>query len=239
MRTRRARLLILLAISIQALQAQEIQPYSHRNALSVFTEYSNNSSHIILGVSQDRRLVALGLTYSRRLLHTRYADWHYDLELRPLTFIQEPTATATISTFGTTYSGPVQNACTSATVQVPANPTFGFPGFTYTQTCGTRWTYAGGLSPIGQRVNLAPRHRLQPFLVSNGGFLVSTRDLPSNNSSRFNFTFEFGGGLQLFGDRRHSWAAEYRLRHLSNDYIGNNNPGIDSQILKLTYAFGR
>jgi hypothetical protein len=238
MRTRRAPLLILLAIGAKTLQAQDLQTYSRRHTLSLFTEYSNNSSHILLGVSQDRRLTALGLTYSRRLLHTRYADWYYDLELRPFTYIEDPTSQININTLGTIQDGPIQRACTSVTYQVPADPAFGFPGYTYTRTCGTRWTYAGGLSPVGQRINLAPHHRLQPFLVCNGGFLVSTRDLPSNDSSRFNFTFEFGGGLQIFRDHRHSWAAEYRLHHLSNDYTGNNNPGIDSQILKLTYSFG-
>src|SRR6266481_5073854 len=79
MRTRRALLLILLAIGTKTLQAQDPPTYSRRHSLSLFAEYSNNSGHIILGVSQDRRLTALGLTYSRRLLHTRYADWHYDL----------------------------------------------------------------------------------------------------------------------------------------------------------------
>jgi Lipid A 3-O-deacylase (PagL) len=232
-------LIILLAIGTETLQGEDLPAYSRRHTLSLFAEYSNNSSHIILGVSRDRRLAALGLTYSRRLLHTHYADWHYDLELRPLAFIEDPTSEINITTLGTVQNGPILRACTSGTYQVPADPVFGFPGYTYTRNCGTRWTYAGGLSPLGQRINLTPRHRLQPFLVCNGGFLVSTRDLPSNNSSRFNFTFEFGGGLQLFSDHRHSWAAEYRLHHLSNDYTGNNNPGIDSQVLKLTYAFGR
>jgi len=239
MRTRSARLLILLTLATTALHAQDLQPYSRRNTFSIFTEYSNTSSHILLGISQNRRLTALGLTYSRRLLHTRYADWNYNLELRPLNFIQEPTVAFRDSAGSVIAPNPIQRTCTSGTFKIPGNPGSGFPGYTYTQTCGTRWTYAGGLSPLGQRINIAPRHRLQPFVVSNAGFLAATRDIPVNNSSRFNFTFEFGAGLELFHDHRHSWSAEYRIHHISNAYTGTNNPGIDNQILKLTYSFGR
>jgi hypothetical protein len=105
--------------------------------------------------------------------------------------------------------------------------------------CGSRWAYAGGLSPLGQKVNFAPHHRIQPFIATNAGFLVSPRDIPANDSSRFNFTFEFGGGMGLYRNHRHSVAIEYRIHHLSNAYIGDNNPGVDSGIFKLTYSSSR
>lgn len=44
--------------------------------------------------------------------------------------------------------------------------------------------------------------------------------------------------MELYRDRRHSVALEYRIHHLSNAYIGNSNPGIDSGIFKLTYSLG-
>ncbi|WP_213804557.1 acyloxyacyl hydrolase [Granulicella sp. dw_53] len=83
------------------------------------------------------------------------------------------------------------------------------------------------------------RHRFQPFFIANGGFLASPRDLPVNNSSRFNFTFEFGGGLEPFRDHRHAWSIDYRIHHLSNAYLGRTNPGINSQLITLTHSFGR
>jgi Lipid A 3-O-deacylase (PagL). len=223
------------------LHSQESTGYSLRQSFSIFGEYSNDSSHIILGVTQNRRLAALGFTYSRRLFHTRYVDWNYAPELLPLVFIQDPIATITFSGNSITTSGEiaVPTTCKPATFIVPPDPASGFSDYTITQTCGTRWTYAGGLSPLGQRLNIATRHRLQPFLLGNAGFLLSTRDIPVDNSSRFNFTFEFGGGVEFFRDRHHSWAIEYRLHHLSNDYTGVTNPGIDNQIVKVTYSIGR
>ncbi len=185
--------------------------------------------------------MALGLTFSQRLLHTRYADWTYAPEVRPFTLIQEPVLTQTIlsTSSGFSQSLPTDRACKAGVYVVPTDPNTGSPGYTYSQTCSTRWTYAGGISPLGQRINFAPRSRIQPFVVGNAGFLVSPRDVPVNNSSRFNFTFEFGGGFEFFRDHHHSWSAEYRLHHLSNDYTGYYNPGIDSQIIKLTCSLSR
>lgn len=241
--------LFLLLFLVLPATAQDSTFYSRLNTYSVFTEYSNTSSHIILGVAQNRRLIAPGIAYSRRLLHTRYADWNYAIEVRPLTFIQQPyldsTYTAIPPATGTIYpaqSGPVARNCNSGSslslpISVSGFPTI--PGYIYTYTCSRPWTYAGGVSPLGQRISIAPRNRLQLFLVGNAGFLAATQDIPSNDSRRFNFTFEFGAGLEFFQNHSRSWSAEYRIHHLSNAYTARNNPGIDNQILKLTYSFGR
>jgi hypothetical protein len=236
------RLFASLALALAAnLASAQDSSYSYRHAYSAFAEYSNTSSHIILGVSRNRRLVSLGLAYSLRLLHSRYADWYYNPELHPFTLIQDPVVTQTILSTNSEYSytAPIDSKCIPGVFMIPSDPAYGVPGLTYTRSCSTRWTYAAGLSPLGQRVNFAPRRRLQPFVVGNAGFLVTPRDVPVNNSSRFNFTFEFGAGLQLFRNNHHSWSAEYRIQHISNAYIGNNNPGIDSQVVKVTYTLAR
>jgi len=174
-------------------------------------------------------------------MHSRYLNWYYMPEVLPLVMIQDPLATQTINSSGSMFSQtePTAMVCKPTVENVPPNPAIGFPGYIFTRTCATRWSYAGGVSPLGQRVNLMPRSRVQTFVVGNAGFLVSTHDIPVNDSSRFNFTFEFGGGLEFFRDHHHSWTAEYRIHHTSNAYIGNNNPGIDSQLIKLTYTIGR
>ncbi|WP_035348966.1 acyloxyacyl hydrolase [Edaphobacter aggregans] len=233
--------LFLLGISAELSHAQESHPYSFRQSFSAFSEYSNTSSHIFLGVAQNRRLVALGMTYSRRLLHSRYADWNYAPELLPLVFIQDPVDNYTIvsSSSTGTFSAPTAAACRPSRIVFPSDPANHFSGVVIDRTCGARWTYAGGLSPLGQRINLAPRHRLQPFVAFNAGFLVSPGDVPVNDSSRFNFTFEFGAGIELFHDRHHSWSAEYKLHHLSNAWTGKQNPGVDNQVIRLSYTLGR
>jgi hypothetical protein len=217
-------------------RAQDVANYSQRERVTVGVEYSNTSSHILLGTAQNRRIAGLDIGISRRLVRSRYVDWSYDVLLRPVVFVQDPVSTVMITGIGASQPGsivsePVQRACVSGSGQ-------GL-GYSFTQTCGTRWTYAGGFSPLGQRFNFAPRHRLQPLLAGNGGLLIATRNIPASNAARRNFTFEFGAGLEYFTDARHSLTVDYRIQHLSNGYTGETNPGIDSQIVRVAYSFGR
>lgn len=239
LRYRLAALLVFLCAS--SCVAQNVPPYSPRQSFSAFAEYSNTSSRIILGASQNRRFAALGFGYSLRLLHTRHFEWRYAPEVIPLAFIQDPIAEDTFgfSDFGTFHqSAPTVSPCRPRSFAFP-DPSDGPPEFTFNRTCDTRWTYVGGLSPLGQRISFRPQKRIQPFVIGNAGFLVAPHDVPVNDSSRFNFTFEFGGGVEFFRDRRHSWSIDYRIHHLSNDYTGTNNPGVDNQIYRISYALGR
>jgi len=224
-------------------QSEPGRSYSRLNTFSVFTEYSNDSSHIVLGTADNRKLVALGVSYSRRILTSKFVEWQYGVEIRPLVLLRQPNVWSTVViTFKNgnppltgVFSQPALRSCTSQTSQLSGG------SFTITSTyiCGYRWAYAGGLSPLGQKVNFAPHHRVQPFIAENAGFLVSPNDVPIDKSSRFNFAFEVGAGLELYRERGRSVAIEYCIHHLSNDYIGRYNPGVDSGVIKLTYSFSR
>ena len=226
-------------------QPEPGRSYGRLNRFSVFTEYSNDSSHIILGATRGSKLAALGVSYSRRILTGKFAEWEYGLEIRPLLLLGETTRRIVITTSGggtppvTIDSGELLTVrgCSPFTLHFGSGQ--GGATQTWVQSCGKRWTYAGGLSPLGQKVNFAPHHRIQPFVAGNAGFLVSPHDIPANKTSSFNFAFEFGAGLELYRARGRSFAVEYCVHHLSNDYIGANNPGIDSGVFKLIYSFGR
>jgi hypothetical protein len=227
--------------------------YGRKNTFSVFTDYSNDSSHIFLGQEENRKIAALGVGYSRRLAHKRLFDFTYEAEIRPLTFVRDPFVTGTTSVvvqnfpIGVTgspitgsFSGPTKANCASGTSVFNGITE---DGILYTETttqqCSERWTYAGGMSPLGLRFGFAKRRRVQPYVVANGGFLVAPHDIPVNDSARFNFTFEGGAGIEVFRDRRHSFAIDYRVRHMSNGYRGFYNPGVDSGVFRVSYRFGR
>ncbi|HEY5330303.1 MAG TPA: acyloxyacyl hydrolase [Acidobacteriaceae bacterium] len=238
-------------------RAQGVKPdteYGERNTFSVFADYSNDSSHMIIGQEENRKIGAIGIGYSLRLAHKRYFDFSYEPELRPFTVLRDPvvSGTSTVEVQGSPtvivglpasgpFSGPTLNDdCVSGTSTfqgITAN------GVIYTQTvmqqCGTRWSYLGGISPLGLRFGFAKRQRVQPFLVANGGFLAAAHDEPVNRSARFNFTFEVGGGVEFFRDHRHSFALDFRMRHMSNGYRGFYNPGIDNGVFRASYRFGR
>ena len=190
-------------------------------------------------------LTGLDLTYSRRLRHLRYLDWIYDAEFRHVSFLQDPVSTTTeIVQFAGKPPLDHSHCKADRSESLPFSAVLPIPGGTSsssttmeTLTCGTRWTYAGGLSPLGQRVNFLPLRQLQPYLLGNAGFLASPRDIPSYNSSKFNFTFAFGGGFQFFPTGCHAWALDYQVHHLSNRALGNSNPGVDNQLVRLSYTF--
>ena len=216
--------------------------WTHKYDLGVFGEYSPTSSHIVLGVSRKRKLVGAGGSLAWRLINRHSFEFAYLAEVRPLVMESDPTivsiSNAQLGTF--TYAQPVA-------VVNPINPI----SYTVAQANGTtqeypwiakysqRWTYTGGVSPIGIKLNGFTHRRLQPEFIGNAGFLVAPRDIPVANSFSFNFTFEFGAGLQWYRSPSQSIQAEVRYHHFSNDNIGTANPGVDSVLWKVTYIFGR
>ncbi|WP_162538158.1 acyloxyacyl hydrolase [Granulicella sp. WH15] len=226
------------------LLAQVPIQYSRLNSFSLFSEYSHTSSHIEWGVSRKRQFVNTGVEYARRFNAPHWFNWtphasvFYEMGVLPAAFLQDQVATDVIlnTNVVNATTSPIYNICVPGVFTVPQP---GNQGYTFSRSCGTRWTYMGGASPAGFRVNFAPKKKVQPLIDSHLGFLVSNRDIPVNNSSSFNFTFEFGAGVELFENHNRSLAIEYRLHHLSNAYLGYDNPGVDSQALAVTFRFGR
>ncbi len=103
------------------------------------------------------------------------------------------------------------------------------------------------MSPLGAKLNLLPGRRLQPVFTLLGGSMFSTRPIPISQAGSFNFTLEVGAGIELFHSAidapsrfgQRSLRVEYRYHHLSNGFTAQENPGIDSGLLQVTYAFGR
>ncbi len=89
-------------------------------------------------------------------------------------------------------------------------------------------TYAGGATPLGLQVNFRNGHRVQPFFDSHGGMLYFTRQEPVPGSSQFNFTFNFGAGVQVFTGKRSSLLLGFKYHHISNANTATQNPGVDN-----------
>jgi hypothetical protein len=264
---RRIGLLLLPAafVSGNVLNAQSHSdgaPFNRRNNFGVFGEYSNDSSHMLLGAAEQRKLLNFGFSYSRRLVAGRFVDFQYLVELRPVILESDPVThystkeTVTLQgqppeTFRTQGNYATIQACQPSTLTITRpieGPDPGTDVFTATYTCGARkWTFGQGMSPVGIKLNFLPRHRLQPVFTGLGGYMFSTEPIPVSDAGSFNFTFEFGAGLEFYRSRRsstslfgnRSWRAEYRYHHISNHDTATENPGIDSGTLQVTYAFGR
>lgn len=240
-------LLAFTAIGSTAVaQTDAAAPYARNNSFGVLVAYSNDSSHILLGDAERRKLVNIGVSYSRRLLLTRFGAWTYDGELLPVAlegdpmgaFINQQTSPQT-----NTYNGPLGYPLDNCT---PSSQSYSFTyeGTTYagTQTdfCkGRQWNIGEAMSPAGLQWNFLPTHKIQPLIEAHGGYMYSTRPIPVEGAGSFNFTFDFGGGIEYFQSHSRSIRIEYRYHHISNHDTARANPGIDNGLLQLSYVFGR
>jgi opacity protein-like surface antigen len=238
---------LLVLASVADAQIGEANGFGRKNTYSAFLEYSNDSSHIILGGSPGRKFSGLGIQYERRLLANRAFVWRYAVEFRPLVLESDPTATLTVSIIAPPPAITVIEPTAAALQCVAGQRTFSgtdpFTGIHYSETiltsCGRRWTYAQGLSPAGTRINLRPHRRLQPTASFLAGYLLSAKKIPLDSAGSFNFTFEFGAGLEYYQSQSRSIRFEYQIQHFSNAYTAETNPGVDNGLFKLTYSFGR
>ena len=215
-------------------------PFTRLNTWSAFGQYSPDSSHIILGFAEKRRLVTLGGEYSRRISLRKWEALYYVAQVRPMVLESDPLMVGirslTTGQIVEHFKDPVRVVAIDHSLfpQEVGNHTVFF-----SRVYGKEWTYSAGLTPLGLKLNLAPHHRLQPVAMMAAGFLASARDVPVDNSSRFNFNFDFGLGVEWFYKPKRSLRFDYRIHHISNARIGATNPGIDSGLMQITYSFGK
>ena len=89
--------------------------------------------------------------------------------------------------------------------------------------------YGAGSSPIGLQANFGPK-RIQPLVNGSLGFLYFTSQVPVLKSSQFNYTITIGFGTQIFWRPGRSLTVGWKYHHLSNNYRGQLNPGMDSGV---------
>jgi opacity protein-like surface antigen len=233
-------------LAVPAQHKPESGYYSRVNSFGVFTAYSNDSSHILLGDAEQRRLLGFGVSYSRRLMLNHVVAWQYDGELLPVALESDPlTRTVVQQTEPTketlTFYGGAVVSCSSTTWSYNYTTT---KGVTYsgaaTESCFRRqWTVGQAMSPAGMQWNFRPSHKVQPIITGHGGYMYSSQPVPVLFAGSFNFTFDVGAGLEIFRRKSKSIRAEYRYHHISNAETAGSNPGTDNGLFQVAYVFGR
>ena len=245
-----AAMVCLLMSGVCVAQNVEGGTYSRKNGWTVFTEYSNTSSHILMGASRQRELVTLGGAYTRRVVRFWGSQLNYQAEVRPVTFESDPveiTSTTYSAESGTTpvsltlvnseaTVGVCQPGSGTSTISPPGLPV---ETVTYRIVCGRQWTFAQTFSPLGFKYSLLTRRRVQPFAIGTLGYMYSSRPIPVAEAEAFNFAFDFGAGVEIYRPNRRSISLECRFHHFSNRDTAEENPGVDNLVYKLSYSFGR
>ena len=236
-----AALLVLLS-SARAQTAAHRTEFTHRYSLGFFAEDMPNNSHILVGIVRRRQMIGGGAALTFRLLDRHGVEWDYLAEIRPLLVVGDPTVVSFDSNqYGHVLYSPPLPVVDPGNLADPYNVgvyPYALNGYIDAKL-SRQWTYTGGASPFGFQFNGLKHRRLQPEAMVNAGFLVSTREIPIQQSSYFNFVFQFGGGIEWYRTTRQSILLEYRIQHFSNGDLGTFNPGADGGLWKLTYRFGR
>src|SRR5271156_4901989 len=107
---RKAGLCLLVALTTCSVtRAQDTAAYSNRKVFSGFVEYSNDSSHMLLGYADGRKITALGASFERRSFLKYNVTGSWLAEVRPYMSVTDPTMTGFLLKFPEqpTYSGMV------------------------------------------------------------------------------------------------------------------------------------
>jgi hypothetical protein len=111
------------------------------------------------------------------------------------------------------------------------------PGPTTLPVAVRETRYAFGVTPLGLQANLRPTKKYQPYLNIAGGMLIMNKSTPNFGGTRFQFTLDFGGGLEVRLKDRKAVSVGYKFYHISNGYRGLQNPGFDNNVFYVGYTF--
>jgi hypothetical protein len=133
------------------------------------------------------------------------------------------------------YANPVEpltaSCGTEQQVVVRGRPvTRQVPGF-----CRRR-VYGAGAMPVGAQLAVPLGARARAFAAGHAGALVFAENMPVPAARRFNFVFDFGGGLELGSRRAGAVTLGYKLHHISNAWTARSNPGVDHHVFYLGFV---
>jgi lipid A 3-O-deacylase len=96
--------------------------------------------------------------------------------------------------------------------------------------------WGGGFEPVVLRWNSSLLSvRIKPYIELAGGALRTNANLPTGNTSDFNFTARGGGGIRISTTRWQSLEIGCRWWHISNANLGVQNPEFNGIQVSLGY----
>lgn len=92
-----------------------------------------------------------------------------------------------------------------------------------------------GVAPIGVTRRFRRASTVSPFAGVTGGLLYFERRVPTTQASKLNFTASLVIGLRLGPPDHAAATVSYRLHHLSNAGLSDENPGLGSHLLSIGF----
>jgi opacity protein-like surface antigen len=101
--------------------------------------------------------------------------------------------------------------------------------------------YGANFAPVGLRMMWRENRSLKLYAVGKGGFMYFKDRVLSSESTKLNFSVQFGVGVEKTLSPRLGLRLGYSDLHFSNGNIARKNPGIDLMYFNagLAYHFKR
>lgn len=101
--------------------------------------------------------------------------------------------------------------------------------------------YGAGFQPANFRFLFRPNKRIKPFAQVGAGMMFFNQNMPVPESTNYNFTGDFGGGLHIMTNNepnnRRALTLGYRYFHISNFNTSAFNPGYNASTFYIGYSF--
>lgn len=96
--------------------------------------------------------------------------------------------------------------------------------------------YGAGLTPLGLQVDFRNGSKVHPFAHVNGGLLYFNKSVPIEDSGRFAWVGEAGGGLRIFTSERRAVSLGVRFHHISNGNRQGSNRGLNQFVIYAGFS---
>ena len=176
--------------------------YKGLGELSIWSGYSFSSiSGKFLALTPNRQFAVVGLGYGRILAAGNNVALAYTFDVIPVAVVTNNPRTEIIG-----------------------------EGVFSTEYVRRTSVYGFGFAPIGLKFYFLQAKRVKFFASSTAGFLTFLNEVPVERARKFNFTFDFGLGMQITTGSRSALTLGFKLHHLSNAQTAEDNPGLDSGV---------
>lgn len=180
------------------------------NGLTLWSGVSFDSpAGQFLGAIPNREFIIIGLQYGRIIAANRFLALEYTCDVIPVAVVTKNPRNEIV-----TFRAPNGDTFTVARIRLTS-------------------VYGVGLAPVGWRLYIWQSKPMRLFLSASAGVLSFLDDVPLPGARKFNFTFDFGGGVQLLSRSHWTVTLGYKLHHLSNANTAPVNPGLDANIFYL------
>ncbi|PWT90014.1 MAG: hypothetical protein C5B55_10335 [Blastocatellia bacterium] len=91
--------------------------------------------------------------------------------------------------------------------------------------------YGGGVTPLGLQLDFSNHSKVHPFIHVNGGILGFNKAVPIEDSGKFAFVGEVGGGVRIFTSDRRAVTLGVMFHHISNGDTAGSNRGLNQFVI--------